>query len=71
MALVAAGVAAGVALALSSTRLLASLLFGVGAADPLTFLLVPGVLALVAFCACDLPARRAAGLDPARVLRNL
>jgi len=71
MALVAAGVVVGVVLALAGTRLLASLLFGVGAADPLTFLLVPGVLALVALGACDLPARRAAGLDPASVLRSL
>ena len=70
MALVAAGIALGVALALSSARLLASLLFGVGAADPLTYILVPAVLTLVAFFACDLPARRAAGFDPARVLRS-
>jgi ABC-type antimicrobial peptide transport system permease subunit len=71
MALVAAGVVLGVAAALFTTRLLAALLFGVGTADPLTFLLVPVVLTLVALGACDLPARRAAGLDPASVLRSL
>jgi predicted permease len=71
MVLVAAGVVLGIAAALFSTRLLAGLLFGVGTTDPLTFLLVPAVLALVALVACDIPARRAAGLDPAVVLRNL
>jgi predicted permease len=71
MALVAAGVVLGVAAALALTRLLASLLFGVGTSDPLTFIIVPAVLALVALFACDFPARRAAGLDPSAMLRGL
>jgi len=71
MALVAFGVVLGVGGSLALTRLLAGLLFGVGATDPLTFLTVPSVLAAVALFACDLPARRAAGLDPSAVLRGL
>ncbi|HEX3529608.1 MAG TPA: ABC transporter permease [Thermoanaerobaculia bacterium] len=71
MTLVALGIVLGIAAAFCARSLLASLLFGVGAADPLTFVAVPVVLAIVAFAACDLPARRAAGLDPSAVLRNL
>jgi predicted permease len=71
MALVAAGMVLGVAAAFALTHLLASLLFGVGATDPLTFVTVPLLLAVAALLACDLPARRAAGLDPSAVLRRL
>ena len=49
---------------------LASLLFGVGTTDPLTFLAVPVGLALVGLAACYLPARRAAGIDPAVALKS-
>jgi predicted permease len=70
MALVGLGVAVGVAGSLALSRALASLLFGVGATDPLTFLTVPGALALVALLACWLPARRAARLDPSAMLRQ-
>jgi len=48
--------------------LLASLLFGVGATDPATFLWIPVLLAAVSFFACYLPARRAARLDPIKAL---
>jgi predicted permease len=71
MTLVALGIVLGIAAALFANRLLASLLFGVGITDPLTFVTVPAVLAAVALVACDLPARRAAGLDPSEVLRSL
>jgi len=71
MTLVAIGIGLGIAAALFANRLLASLLFGVGITDPLTFMTVPAVLAAVALVACDLPARRAAGLDPSEVLRSL
>ncbi|HEY2737058.1 MAG TPA: FtsX-like permease family protein, partial [Thermoanaerobaculia bacterium] len=71
MTLVAIGIVLGIAAALFANRLLASLLFGVGVTDPLTFVTVPAVLAAVALAACDLPARRAAGLDPSEVLRSL
>ena len=52
------------------TQLLASLLFGIEPADPLTFLAVPALLTLVTLSACWLPARRAAHLDPLAVLRE-
>jgi putative ABC transport system permease protein len=70
MAPVLAGVALGAAGALAAGRLLRSLLFGVGAADPLTFALVTGFLLAVALLASYLPARRAAGADPMVALRN-
>jgi ABC-type lipoprotein release transport system permease subunit len=47
-----------------------SLLFNVNARDPVTFLLGPVVLTLVAVVACWLPARRATRLDPVKVLRE-
>jgi putative ABC transport system permease protein len=52
------------------TRLMESLLFGVGTTDPLTFILIPLLLILVALLACWLPARRATKVDPLVVLRN-
>ena len=59
----------GLAVAAATTRLLASQLFGVSAADPLTFVAVPALLAVVAFAACYLPARRASRVDPIVALR--
>jgi predicted permease len=52
------------------TRLMESLLFGVGTTDLLTFILIPLLLTLVALLACWLPARRATKVDPLVVLRN-
>jgi putative ABC transport system permease protein len=63
------GAALGLAASLFVTRTLASLLFGVSATDPLTFIAVPVVLALVAMLACYLPARRAMRVDPIVALR--
>jgi len=70
MVLALAGVSVGLAAAVALTRLMRSLLFGVGATDPLTFVAVPGLLVLVALGASYIPARRAAGIDPAVSLRS-
>lgn len=64
------GVAAGCALALAMARIAGSLLYGVGPADPVTFIGAPLALGVVAFVAAWLPARRASRIDPAQVLRQ-
>jgi putative ABC transport system permease protein len=70
MVLTLAGLALGLVLSLALTRLLRSLLFGVTTTDPVTFLLVPLVLAAVALLASYVPASRAARVDPAIALRG-
>jgi putative ABC transport system permease protein len=63
------GAALGLVVSFAVTRALSSLLFGVSATDPLTFVTVPIVLASVAMLACYLPARRAMRVDPIIALR--
>jgi len=67
--LLAAGLAIGVAGAFAATRLLGNFLYGLGPADPLVLGACVAVLALTAFAASYLPARRAARISPAEVLR--
>jgi len=69
MLLTAVGLAIGLPVALLLARALAALLFGVEAADPFSFIILPLLLVAVAALACYLPARRAAFLDPLRALR--
>jgi putative ABC transport system permease protein len=68
--LAALGVAAGLAAAFGLTRLLASLLYGVKAADPTTFAGVALAIGLVALMASYIPALRAAAVDPNQALRH-
>jgi predicted permease len=64
------GIAIGIGAALGLTRFLSSLLYGVKAADPLTFAAVSFFLVAVAFFATYAPGRAAAKVDPATTLRN-
>ncbi|HEV2915141.1 MAG TPA: ABC transporter permease [Pyrinomonadaceae bacterium] len=64
------GVAVGLAFAFLATRLLSSLLYGVSAIDPVTFVVIPLLLTGVAVAACFIPARRATRIDPLIALRN-
>jgi putative ABC transport system permease protein len=62
--------AIGLSVAIALTRFMAALLFNVAPTDPLTFLLVGGVLALVAMTATFVPARRAMHVNPVTALRE-
>ena len=66
---VAVGIVVGIGGALAGGRLLRGLVYGVSAADPLTFVAVPLVVTAVAVLAAAIPARRASRVDPIMVLR--
>jgi ABC-type lipoprotein release transport system permease subunit len=63
------GVAAGIAGALALTRFMSGLLFGVGARDPVTFVVLPIALLLVTAAATLIPAARAVRINPVVALR--
>jgi predicted permease len=67
--LLAVGIAIGFALAFASGKFFGQILYGVSAHDPLTYLCAIGLMAVVAFVACWVPARRAIHVDPLTALR--
>ena len=67
--IIAAGVLAGLALAVGIARLVGDFISGVSPYDPLTYLSVSALLALVGLLACYIPARRATRVDPMIALR--
>jgi len=70
LTLVAAGALIGITGGLIVTRMVASLLYGVSAVDPATFIGTPLLLLLVALMASYLPTRRATKIDPMIALRH-
>jgi ABC-type antimicrobial peptide transport system permease subunit len=70
LGLTAAGVAIGLVIALIAGRAIASLLFGVGAADPVTIGAVVALIATVALIACFVPGHAATRVDPMVALRE-
>jgi ABC-type antimicrobial peptide transport system permease subunit len=69
MRLASVGIVVGLVLTAVSARLIASMLFGVRAEDPVSFGVAAGMLALVALAAAYIPARRAASVDPLVAIR--
>jgi predicted permease len=63
------GIVCGLVAAFATMRLMSSLLFNVSPMDPVTYVTIPLVIALIAWLACYLPSRRAATVDPVHALR--
>lgn len=70
MVLVAIGVAIGFIISLATGRLLARMLYGIGASDPFSVIAAAVVLLVVALLACSVPAFRASRIDPLSALRE-
>ena len=70
LSLTLAGIALGIAASIGVTRVMAAMLFGVSATDPMTYAAVSAVLASIALVATYLPALRAARVDPVVALRT-
>jgi len=70
MRVVAVGIGIGLLLALIASRALTPFLFGVSPLDPLTYVAMTALLAVVAATACLIPARRAGAADPMAALRE-
>jgi ABC-type antimicrobial peptide transport system permease subunit len=70
MAMVLGGIAAGLVVSVFLTRSVSSLLYGIGAFDPIAFAITSALLLGVALVACLLPARRAMRVDPMLALRH-
>jgi ABC-type antimicrobial peptide transport system permease subunit len=70
LTLTAAGLAFGLASAFAVTRFTASMLYGVSATDPETFVMVPALIMVVAAAACFAPAWKATRIDPVAALRE-
>jgi putative ABC transport system permease protein len=68
--LIGIGLGVGLAIAFIAARLITSLLYQVSSVDPLTYLFVAALLAVVALLACYIPARRAMKVDPMTALRT-
>jgi putative ABC transport system permease protein len=69
MLMVTVGVGIGLGVAYVVTKVMAKLLFGIGAKDPLTFAAIAVIIAGIALAACFVPARRATRVDPMVALR--
>jgi putative ABC transport system permease protein len=67
--LTATGTIVGLGASIAVTRLMSSLLFGVSASDPITFVIVPLLLGIVTLAACFIPARRATRVSPMEALK--
>ena len=68
--MILAGVVLGLVAAWASTRLLTSMLYGISATDPATFLVVPAAVTVIALAATCIPAARALGINPVAALRH-
>lgn len=68
--LFASGTAIGLATAFAGGKFFGQVLYGIGAHDPLTYVLAIVFMALIAFAACWFPARRAMHLEPLTALRT-